>query len=372
MDDSNLGGPAESIFADGRKCITELIKIGLEVNPSKCEVIKMSYPVDEFTELVTTLAPDLPGLKRTELADVVFLGSAIIDLAAKKAIASKLHTYHLMTHRLQQLDTHTGFFFLKNALSLPRLLFLHRSSPCYRHSDDLVAYDECTAESICNVQFDDTGWKQAKLPVRFAGLGHRSADDQALPANLSSRESCRRLVSAILPPPSDPSVENADDVITTWAPSGLKILDDPVRQSNLDTLHCSALVTALKPILSQHRLACFVAATCKESGACLNCLPSTAIGCRLDNDSLRIAVSIRLGLRVSTPHRCRCGSKVDEYGLHPLYCRFSIGRLPRHTALYDVIRRSLQSAGIPALLERWNAGPPCESIIVRAHYRESP
>ena len=32
-------------------------------------------------------------------------------------------------------------------------------------------------------------------------------------------------------------------------------------------------------------------------------------------------------------------------------CRFSIGRLPRHTALSDVIRCSLQSTGMPALLE---------------------
>ena len=98
------------------------------------------------------------------------LGSAILDQVVAKAIANKLHTYHRMTHRLQQLDTHTGFFRLKNMFSLPRLLFLLRSSTCYRHSDDLANYDECTrntAESICNVQFDDGGWKQAKLPVHF-------------------------------------------------------------------------------------------------------------------------------------------------------------------------------------------------------------
>ena len=160
----------------------------------------------------------------------------------KKAITKTLHTYHLMTHRLHQLDTYTGFFLLKNVFSLPHLLFLLCSSPCYRPSDDLAAYGECTrdrrvnqsstAESICNVQFDHTGWKQAELSFRFGGLGLRSADDQALPAYLSSRESCRRLVSAILPPPSDPSVESADDAITTWTSSSLKIPDDPFRQSN--------------------------------------------------------------------------------------------------------------------------------------------
>ena len=61
--DATLGGPAESVFADVCKCVTELKKIYLEFNPSKCEVINMSYPVDEFTELVRTLTSDLSCLK---------------------------------------------------------------------------------------------------------------------------------------------------------------------------------------------------------------------------------------------------------------------------------------------------------------------
>ena len=163
LDVATLGGPIGSAFADIRKCVTELKKIGLEVNQSKCEGINMCYPVDEFTELVTTLASDLPGLKRTELADMELLGSAILDQALENEIAQKLHTYLLISHRLQQLDTHTGLFLLKNAFSHPRLLFLLWSSHCYRHSDDLAACDErtrSTAETICNVQLDDTGWKQ--------------------------------------------------------------------------------------------------------------------------------------------------------------------------------------------------------------------
>ena len=181
LDDATLGGPAESVFANVRKFVTELKKIGLEVNPSMCEIINMSYPLDEFAELVTTQASDLPGLKRAELADMELRGSAILDQAVKKAIANKPHTYDLMTHRLHQLNTHTGFFLLKNAFSLPRHHFLLRSSPCYLHSDDLAPYEECTR----NFQFDDTGWKQAELPVRLGGLGLRYANDLALPDYLS-------------------------------------------------------------------------------------------------------------------------------------------------------------------------------------------
>ena len=84
----------------------------------------------------------------------------------------------------------------------------------------------------------------------------------------------------------------------------------------------------------------------------MNCLPSTAIGTMLDNESVRIAISQRLGLPVCVPHKCRCGAIVDRYGLHPLSCRFSAGRLPRHSTLNDIIKRALSSAGFNAVLEQ--------------------
>ena len=72
------------------------------------------------------------------------------------------------------------------------------------------------------------------LVVYFIGL--RSANDLTLPAYLTSRESCRRLASTILPSPSEPTFENVDDIITTWASFGSKIHGDPVRQSNFDSM----------------------------------------------------------------------------------------------------------------------------------------
>ena len=58
-----------------------------------------------------------------------------------------------------------------------------------------------------------------------------------------------------------------------------------------------------------------------------------------------------MGLPVCAPHKCRCGAIVDIYGLHLLSCRFSAGRLPRHSALNDTIKRALSSAGFNAVLE---------------------
>ena len=42
---------------------------------------------------------------------------------------------------------------------------------------------------------------------------------------------------------------------------------------------------------------------------------------------------------------------MDTVGTHPLSCRFSAGRIPRHSALIDVVRRGLSAAGIPSMLE---------------------
>ena len=55
---------------------------------------------------------------------------------------------------------------------------------------------------------------------------------------------------------------------------------------------------------------------------------------------------------ICQPHKCQlCGSSVDCQGTHGLHCRKSLARHPRHSAINDLIKRSLGSAKIPAHLE---------------------
>ena len=68
----------------------------------------------------------------------------------------------------------------------------------------------------------------------------------------------------------------------------------------------------------------------KESGAWLRALPVTALGLRMDDVTLRVAVGLRLGKAVCGPHTCQlCGSAVDVLGRHALSCRRSEGRHQR-------------------------------------------
>ncbi|KAI8426402.1 hypothetical protein MSG28_005249 [Choristoneura fumiferana] len=55
-----------------------------------------------------------------------------------------------------------------------------------------------------------------------------------------------------------------------------------------------------------------------ESGAWLQALPSPQLGTLLDNDSLLIAIELRLACKVYEQHRCICGAMVEEDGHHGL------------------------------------------------------
>ena len=72
---------------------------------------------------------------------------------------------------------------------------------------------------------------------------------------------------------------------------------------------------------------------------------------RVDPESFRVAIALRVGADVCIPHSCRCGGRMDSRGLNGLFCKYSTGRFPRHSAMNDVIKRALQKAGLPSVLE---------------------
>ena len=89
----------------------------------------------------------------------------------------------------------------------------------------------------------------------------------------------------------------------------------------------------------------------KESGAWLNTLPVSPLGTLLDSESFRVAIALRVDADVCIPHSFRCGGGMDSRGLHGLSCKFSAGRFPRHSAMNDVIKRTLQKSGLPSVFE---------------------
>ena len=122
---------------------------------------------------------------------------------------------------------------------------------------------------------------------------------------------------------------------------------------NWDTLVASGIVdNLLAKALDNRDRAHLLAGRCAESGAWLNAFPISSCGVRMDSESFRAAVGLRLGAPLCQPHKCcYCGAAVDELATHGLSCRWTEGRLPSHGAINDTICRSLSSAKVPARLE---------------------
>ena len=88
-----------------------------------------------------------------------------------------------------------------------------------------------------------------------------------------------------------------------------------------------------------------------HSGDWFYALQISNCGLRLDDEAIRVAVGLRLGLSICEPHDCPCGARVDSRGTHGLACRRSSGRMARHHNINDIIWRGLTRASIPSSKE---------------------
>ena len=209
---------------------------------------------------------------------------------------------------------------------------------------------------MVNVNFGDENWKQATLPVTSGGLGFRRTVDVALPANLASIHSTTHLIRRILPSKFHDRLEcRIGEAIDTWRihnpNSDLPEESDRSVQKIWDRTTYHRQYNEMLSASNQLDRARLLAAASKSSGAWLEAIPSAHFGTLLDGESIRIGAALRVGANVCEPHPCRCGETIDPKGLHPLSCRYSAGRAPRHAALNEVIKRALSGAGIPSTLE---------------------
>ena len=241
---------------------------------------------------------------------------------------------------------------------MPRLTHLLRCSPCHQHPA-LEEFDGILRDGlkiVTNSRISDVQWVQATLPVKDGGLELRRASQLALSAFLASAAGTADLQTLILrssatvggdetyqrlraewtsqhnlTPPSDTSAFQQK----TWdAPN---ISDDKKRVTDAAILS-----------IDKARLA---AVTAKHSGDWLHALPISSCGLRLDDEAVRVAVGLRLGVELCEPHQCPCGATVDARGTHGLSCRQSASRATRHQQLNDLIYRALRQADVPAAKE---------------------
>ena len=63
---------------------------------------------------------------------LIMLGASIFSSAVKDSLLAKHYQLLKMIDRFSYLNAHQAFFFFKNCLSIPKILFILRCSPSYR------------------------------------------------------------------------------------------------------------------------------------------------------------------------------------------------------------------------------------------------
>ena len=359
MDDGSIGDNADVLLNDFQLLIAEGKNLGLNVNTAKCELIID----DEFVlEKFRTVAPDISHVLPS---DAVLLGAPIGgESSMDKVLLIRLNELRRLSDRIQFLDTHDALFLLKNCFAIPKLMYTLRGSPCFSNNW-LKEYDEVirfTLQYVLNISLSDEAWNQASLPVASGGLGIRKATQVALPAFLSSVCGSQSIIKQLLPQNLYKLDGGTNDLAFTYAlrewenrtcssiHTSISINQMSQKEWDLPVIKIqeSEVLSAAPDQAGKARL---LAAAAPHSGAFLHVRPCSSIGTRLDSTTLRIAVALRLGAPVCSTHTCVCGSTVDTTGRHGLSCRKSAGRLSRHHALNDLIKRALSSAEIPSRLE---------------------
>ena len=341
----------DSVISDISLLENNASTIGLSLNHSKCEVIGLNSSNQELW-----MSTDF-HFQECSLHEATLLGTPIQAAGVDQALSNKIMDLELMMGRLSFLPAHAALYLLRNAIALPKLLYILRTSPCFV-SEQLHKYDitlRSMMSSLLNIELSNPAWNQATLPLRWGGIGVRSAHRLAPSAFLASAAGATALLSQILlnriMSIPDPAVDQAT---MTWMSLGGTVFPNGAEanvQRCWDESISKAVAEQLMEGADERSLARLRASRAAESGAWLKAIPSSSLGLNLDNSSLRIAVGLRLGCPLGLEHQCICGSVVDKFGQHGLVCKRSAGRHIRHNLLNDTILRGLQSAGVPSLRE---------------------
>src|SRR6218665_967372 len=258
---------------------------------------------------------------------------------------------------LPELARHDAIILFRSSLSSSKLLHTLRCFPCMGHP--LVnRFDQIMREGLTNsldVALADCNWDQATLPIRDGGLGIRRVYSLALAAFLASAAGTASLQASILSSYNVPNDLPLVLGLEQWsAESGASVpelslahkqsaWDKPLTKTDL-----AALMTSTTSDYHQARLK---AVTSPHSGDWLLALPISACGLRLDDEAVRIATGLRLGVVLCVQHECPCGTLVTADGSHGPSCCRGHGRTARHALINDITWRGLIKAGFPATRE---------------------
>ena len=344
MDDLTLGGDENAVEDDIGRITDASDKLGLHLNRDKCEVIHQPgcAPGSPIFQPFIHVASDAACL----------LGASLLPGPGLDSILTK-HWEILTTavDRLKSIGRHDALILLRSCFGVNKLQYVLRTSPCHGHPalPTLDSLLRTGLSAITNCSLIDPQWIQARLPVRDGGLGVRDVTSLAIPAFLASAAGTLGLQDAILASASTPQDTFVREYSDRWS-SLFSIAPPDNLIAGRQSSWLAPYITADKATVSDsapdnYTRVCLLAVSAPHSSDWLHALPITACGLRLDDEAIRVAVGLRLGVTTCVPHQCPCGAFVDARGSHGLSCKQAAGRSTRHHQLNDLIWRALERAG---------------------------
>lgn len=158
LDDGTLYDQPSTVLEDFKLLIAEAKKLGLEVNPTKCELYFCSE-VDN--DVVSNFNDVCPGISVVTSENLTLLGAPIFDEGFATVADKIFNKLKLMFARLKQLNSHTSYCLLKNCFGIPKLTYLIRTSPAWKFKNFSNHFDneiKGTLESILNVRLSMQQW----------------------------------------------------------------------------------------------------------------------------------------------------------------------------------------------------------------------
>lgn len=138
-------GDSSTVLDDFNHIIDFCSGIGLEVNPSKCELYFCSSFDQSIYDIFAKVSPGIQVIS----SDLSLLGAPLTDSACESILNKKFEELRTMFDRLPSLNHQIAYFVLKHCFAVPKLTFLLRTAPIWKFPGIVSMFDELIRSPPC-------------------------------------------------------------------------------------------------------------------------------------------------------------------------------------------------------------------------------
>ena len=359
-DDGFFAGRAEEVKRALQHLVPVMPLLGLKF--SKLDVIPAAGEGAQFDR---GSFRDL-GCKVVEKAEVTVMKCPIGDQDYCGSVLSKrVGKAQSILDQIGDLpDSHCALYLMQYQTG--RMEYISRSTPFALCQDALLRFDLSVRncfESIMGSRFTNTEWQQARLPMRYSGLGMRSAHFYADAAYLASRAATQGLCEDIW---DGFTLDESDPVHTTINRLNERLPDEQVLavvQGSLDAIPSQQSVSKsiskfeferLRENAAPFQRARMNAFSAPGVNRWLQDRPSQSLDKHFTGNELVSSIRLTLGVDVCDGRSlCKfCATPIDAKGIHPSSCGGGGDCIVRHNEVRDKLFKWSQRGRLNPELEK--------------------